>query len=220
MASSDGRIAKGQELPAHRKAGVVLRFRDARHLQQLQRRAASANEYVAGFDRLLTVALQVVDGHVVGAAERVAGYEYQREGNPTQDRLETALAALEGGEAALAYASGMAAIAGLLETMSASPACVGLAAPQIGVSRRVIVVDAKGRQYLITLLDGGEFHTHQGIVGHDEMIGCPEGSWFRSTKGGMFLAVRPTASDWTLNLSAPTRVSMRVSCMVRPLFMS
>jgi cystathionine gamma-synthase len=53
------------------------------------------------------------------AAERVAGYEYQREGNPTQDRLETALAALEGGEAALAFASGMAAIAGLLETLPA-----------------------------------------------------------------------------------------------------
>ncbi len=53
------------------------------------------------------------------AAERVAGYEYQREGNPTQDRLEAALAALEGGEAALAFASGMAAIAGLLETLPA-----------------------------------------------------------------------------------------------------
>jgi cystathionine gamma-synthase len=51
------------------------------------------------------------------AAERIAGYEYQREGNPTQDRLDTALAALEGGAAALAYASGMAAIAGLLETL-------------------------------------------------------------------------------------------------------
>ena len=53
------------------------------------------------------------------AGERSAGYEYQREGNPTQDRLETALAALEGGEAALAFASGMAAISGLLETLSA-----------------------------------------------------------------------------------------------------
>ena len=51
------------------------------------------------------------------SAERIAGYEYQREGNPTQDRLETAIAALEGGAAALAYASGMAAIAGLLETL-------------------------------------------------------------------------------------------------------
>ncbi len=48
------------------------------------------------------------------AAERVAGYEYQREGHPTQDRLEAALAALEGGEAALAFASGMAAMHALL----------------------------------------------------------------------------------------------------------
>lgn len=51
------------------------------------------------------------------AGERVAGYEYQRESNPTQDRLEVCLAALEGGERALAYASGMAAMAGLLESL-------------------------------------------------------------------------------------------------------
>ena len=53
------------------------------------------------------------------AGERIAGYEYQREGNPTQDRLEQALAALEGGEAALAFASGMAAITGMLECLPA-----------------------------------------------------------------------------------------------------
>ena len=32
----------------------------------------------------------------------------------------------------------------LVETMEASPACVGLAAPQIGVSRRAFVVDVTG----------------------------------------------------------------------------
>ena len=53
------------------------------------------------------------------AAERIAGYEYQREGNPTQDRLETALAALEGGAAALAFGSGMAAMNALLESLPA-----------------------------------------------------------------------------------------------------
>lgn len=51
------------------------------------------------------------------AGERIAGYEYQREGNPTQDRLETALAALEGGEAALAFASGMAAMTAAFESL-------------------------------------------------------------------------------------------------------
>jgi cystathionine gamma-synthase len=51
------------------------------------------------------------------AAERIAGYEYQREGNPTNDRLREAIAALEGGAAALTFASGMAAISTLLESL-------------------------------------------------------------------------------------------------------
>jgi cystathionine gamma-synthase len=53
------------------------------------------------------------------AGERVAGFEYVREGNPTQDRLEAALAALEGGAGALAFASGMAAISALLDGLPA-----------------------------------------------------------------------------------------------------
>ena len=51
------------------------------------------------------------------SGERVAGYEYQREGNPTNDRLREALAALEGGEEAVTFASGMAAMTGLLECL-------------------------------------------------------------------------------------------------------
>ena len=53
------------------------------------------------------------------AGERIAGYEYQREGNPTNDRLREALMALEGGEEALTFASGMAAMATLLESLPA-----------------------------------------------------------------------------------------------------
>jgi cystathionine gamma-synthase len=51
------------------------------------------------------------------AAERVAGFEYQREGNPTNERLREAIAALEGGATALTFASGMAAISTLLESL-------------------------------------------------------------------------------------------------------
>lgn len=51
------------------------------------------------------------------AGERVAGFEYQREANPTQSRLEECLAAMEQGQAALAFASGMAAMNGLLECL-------------------------------------------------------------------------------------------------------
>jgi cystathionine gamma-synthase len=54
------------------------------------------------------------------AGERVAGFEYLREANPTQSRLEECLAAMEQGETALAFASGMAAMNGLLECLPAA----------------------------------------------------------------------------------------------------
>ncbi len=42
------------------------------------------------------------------------GWDYSRAGNPTRDRLETALAALEGGMSGHAFTTGMAAIAALV----------------------------------------------------------------------------------------------------------
>src|SRR5256712_5067801 len=42
------------------------------------------------------------------------GYEYSRSGNPTRQALETCLAALEGGERGLAFASGLAATTAVL----------------------------------------------------------------------------------------------------------
>jgi cystathionine gamma-synthase len=50
-------------------------------------------------------------------SETPHGFLYQREGNPTQRRLEAALAALDGGESALAFASGMAASATLFQAL-------------------------------------------------------------------------------------------------------
>ncbi|HEY1161194.1 MAG TPA: PLP-dependent aspartate aminotransferase family protein [Terracidiphilus sp.] len=47
------------------------------------------------------------------------GWDYSRAGNPTRDRLEEALAALEGGTSGHAFASGMAAIYALVATLKA-----------------------------------------------------------------------------------------------------
>jgi cystathionine gamma-synthase len=51
------------------------------------------------------------------SGERPYGYIYARLDNPTQRRLETALAAVEGGEAALVFASGVAAGAAYLQSL-------------------------------------------------------------------------------------------------------
>src|SRR5215213_3948757 len=45
------------------------------------------------------------------------GYEYSRSGNPTRAALETCLAALEGGERGLAFASGLAATTAVLSLL-------------------------------------------------------------------------------------------------------
>ncbi len=45
------------------------------------------------------------------------GYEYSRSSNPTRTALETCLAALEGGERGLAFASGLAATTAVLSTL-------------------------------------------------------------------------------------------------------
>ena len=47
------------------------------------------------------------------------GWDYSRAGNPTRDRVELALAKLEGGYSGHAFASGMAAIYGLVATLHA-----------------------------------------------------------------------------------------------------
>src|SRR5438309_10768525 len=45
------------------------------------------------------------------------GFEYSRTGNPTRAALETCLAALEGGERGLAFASGLAATTAVLSVL-------------------------------------------------------------------------------------------------------
>ncbi len=59
-----------------------------------------------------------------------------------------------------------------------------------------LLVDRKGRQLLIQLEEGGEFHTHTGIVLHNEIIGKPAGSQIASTKGGTFRVFTPGLSDY------------------------
>jgi len=71
-------------------------------------------------------------------------------------------------------------VADLLETMRASPACVGLAAPQIGVSRRVIAVDVSGHKKtttchgLVVLLDPVIVQASGREVGREGCMSVPD----------------------------------------------
>ncbi len=71
---------------------------------------------------------------------------------------------------------------------------------------RILLVDAKERRYLITLRVGATFHTHVGIVSHDDLIGIPEGSTVLGSTGRRFLAVRPTLADAVLKMPRGAQV--------------
>jgi len=71
---------------------------------------------------------------------------------------------------------------------------------------RIALVDSKGRQYLVTLAAGGEFHTHTGIVAHDWLLGQDEGVTVRSSTGARYTAIRPTLAEVVLRMPRGAQV--------------
>ena len=65
---------------------------------------------------------------------------------------------------------------------------------------RVQLTDAKGKMHTITLVADKEWHTHNGWLVHNEVIGKPEGSVVETTGGLKFLAFRPLYSDYVLSM--------------------
>jgi tRNA (adenine57-N1/adenine58-N1)-methyltransferase len=71
---------------------------------------------------------------------------------------------------------------------------------------RVLLIDAKDRRYLINLVDGATFHTHAGLVSHDDLIGSSEGRTITGSTGRSFLVLRPTLSDVVLKMPRGAQV--------------
>ncbi len=72
---------------------------------------------------------------------------------------------------------------------------------------RVLLIDAKDRRYLVTLQAGGSFHTHAGIVAHDDVIGCEEGTLVSGAGSERrFLVLRPTFADIVLKMPRGAQV--------------
>lgn len=71
---------------------------------------------------------------------------------------------------------------------------------------KVLLIDGKGRRYLITLRAQGEFHFHRGIVQHDAIIGRPDGIHVTSTGNESLAALRPTYSDFVLKMPRGAQV--------------
>jgi len=71
---------------------------------------------------------------------------------------------------------------------------------------RALLVDRRGRRYLITLRPGERFHFHQGFLGHDAIIGAREGVRLAASSGAPLIAYRPSLADFILKMPRGAQV--------------
>jgi tRNA (adenine57-N1/adenine58-N1)-methyltransferase len=71
---------------------------------------------------------------------------------------------------------------------------------------RVLLVDQKKRRHLVTLEVGGQFHTHAGIVAHDDLIGHSDGTTVYTSRNARLVAVRPTLGEYVLEMPRGAQV--------------
>jgi tRNA (adenine57-N1/adenine58-N1)-methyltransferase len=83
---------------------------------------------------------------------------------------------------------------------------VRAATSALAAGERVLLVDAKERRYLVKLRVGATFHTHAGLVAHDDLIGRDEGTTIEGSTGRQFLVLRPTLADVVLKMPRGAQV--------------
>ena len=71
---------------------------------------------------------------------------------------------------------------------------------------RVQLTDAKRRHFTLYLKEGNKFHSHHGIVEHDDIVGMEEGSVVNSSLGSPFLMFRHLMVDHVLSMPRGAQV--------------
>ncbi len=68
------------------------------------------------------------------------------------------------------------------------------------VGDRVQLTGPKGRMHTVSLREGGELHTHHGVLRHEQLIGQPDGSVVTNSTGHEYLALRPLLRDFVMSM--------------------
>lgn len=71
---------------------------------------------------------------------------------------------------------------------------------------RALLLDQRGRRYLIRLQPGLTFHFHGGGVPHDLVLGSEEGTVVRSASGAALVCFRPRLADFVLKMPRGAQV--------------
>ena len=69
-----------------------------------------------------------------------------------------------------------------------------------------LLVGLRHKHFIFPLIPGGSFHTHRGILIHDELIGKPWGSQVFSHQGSPFFILQPSLADLLVDLKRSTQI--------------
>ena len=70
----------------------------------------------------------------------------------------------------------------------------------------VQLVGLRHKSFIFPLQPGGDFHTHRGIIQHDDLIGLPWGTQVFSHLGAAFFLLQPPIADLLLDLKRNTQI--------------
>jgi tRNA (adenine57-N1/adenine58-N1)-methyltransferase catalytic subunit len=71
---------------------------------------------------------------------------------------------------------------------------------------RALLIDQRGRSYLVNLQAGGTYHTHSGTLAHGLLLGRPEGTRLETSGGMVVTAFRPRFADYALKMKRGAQV--------------
>ncbi len=69
-----------------------------------------------------------------------------------------------------------------------------------------LLVGLRHKHFIFPLIPGGTFHTHRGILNHDELIGKTWGSQVFSHQGSPFFLLQPSLADLLKDLKRSTQI--------------
>ncbi|MGC9359467.1 MAG: tRNA (adenine-N1)-methyltransferase [Anaerolineae bacterium] len=71
---------------------------------------------------------------------------------------------------------------------------------------RVLIIAGDHKRYLVRLQPGAQFHTHLGIIAHDDLIGRDLGREVQSHLGHRFVVVRPSIHDLLMRVKRRSQI--------------
>lgn len=75
-----------------------------------------------------------------------------------------------------------------------------------GLGEPCLLIDGKGRQYLLKLDPDRKFQYHRGSLAHTEILGVEDGTWLTDSSGARLLALRPRLADYILRMRRGAQV--------------